>query len=113
MIATPQRHGEILSESALKDNLVALRADTADRSLKLARAPASSHGKTAKPRTLLKHQIPIRTFSEWDEKRPGYFVADLVAQCAETASCEFVHTLRGSILHSYGECSNRQKNYSG
>ena len=23
-----------------------------------------------KPGTLLKHQIPIRTFSEWDEKRP-------------------------------------------
>jgi len=25
----------------------------------------------AKPGTLLKHQIPIRAHSEWDEKHPG------------------------------------------
>jgi hypothetical protein len=25
-----------------------------------------------KPGTLLKHQIPIRTFAEWDETQPGF-----------------------------------------
>jgi len=32
-----------------------------------------------KPGTLLKHQIPIRTFSEWDEAQPGFVEIDLVA----------------------------------
>lgn len=31
-----------------------------------------------KPATLLKHQIPIRTFSEWDEARSGFVEIDLV-----------------------------------
>ncbi len=30
--------------------------------------------------TLLKHQIPVRTFSDWDEAKPGFMEADLVAQ---------------------------------
>ena len=31
-----------------------------------------------KPGTLLKKQIPIRTFAEWDEQRPGFVEIDLV-----------------------------------
>jgi len=34
---------------------------------------------TTKPGTLLKHQIPIRTFSDWDEARPGFVEVDLVS----------------------------------
>lgn len=32
-----------------------------------------------KPGTLLKHQSPIRTFSQWDEQQPGFIEIDLVA----------------------------------
>ena len=31
-----------------------------------------------KPGTLLKHQIPIRTWAQWDEDRPGFCEIDLV-----------------------------------
>jgi hypothetical protein len=41
------------------------------------RAPGHRRGGT-KPGTLLKHQIPIRTFADWDEKRPGFTEMDLV-----------------------------------
>jgi len=27
---------------------------------------------------MLKHQIPIRTFSDWDEDKPGFLELDLV-----------------------------------
>lgn len=36
-----------------------------------------SHGFT-KPGTLLKHQIPIRTWADWTEDRPGFCEMDLV-----------------------------------
>src|SRR5437879_1142595 len=32
----------------------------------------------SRPGTLLKHQIPLRTFSEWDEQQPGFLEIDLV-----------------------------------
>jgi hypothetical protein len=35
---------------------------------------------TTRPGSLLKHQIPIRTYSDWDEAKPGFMEADLVAQ---------------------------------
>jgi len=31
-----------------------------------------------KPGTLLKHQIPIRTWADWSEDRPGFCETDLV-----------------------------------
>jgi len=46
-----------------------------------------------KPGTLLKRQIPIRTFADWDETRPGFVEVDLVAHCGEDASGDFAQTL--------------------
>ena len=34
---------------------------------------------TTRPGTLLKHAIPIRTFTEWEDARPGFLEVDLVA----------------------------------
>jgi len=31
-----------------------------------------------RPGTLLKYQVPIRTYAEWDERRPGFLETDLV-----------------------------------
>lgn len=33
---------------------------------------------TTKPGSLLKNSIPIRTFADWEENRPGFLEADLV-----------------------------------
>ena len=53
---------------------------TMDRLLK-GRRPrlVKSRGYT-KPGTLLKHQIPIRTWSDWTEDRPGFCEMDLESQ---------------------------------
>jgi hypothetical protein len=48
---------------------------------------------TTKPGTLLKQQVPIRTFAEWDDARPGFFELDLVAHCGVSGAGEFVFTL--------------------
>ena len=39
--------------------------------------------------TLLKHQIPIRTFAEWDEPQPGFAEIDLVAHDGGLALGDF------------------------
>jgi hypothetical protein len=46
-----------------------------------------------KPGTLLKKAIPVRTFSEWDEKRPGFVEADLVAHCGDSVEGFYLTTL--------------------
>jgi len=50
------------------------------------------HGGT-KPGTLLKSQIPVRTFAQWDDKRPGFMELDLVQHDGGNASGFFACTL--------------------
>ena len=45
------------------------------------------------PGSMLKNQIPIRTFADWDEARPGFFEVDLVAHDGGTAAGEYCQTL--------------------
>ncbi len=42
---------------------------------------------------MLKHQIPIRTFAQWDEKRPGFVEIDLVGHDGGDPSGDFAQTL--------------------
>ena len=61
-------------------------------------APARAHyplrgATTTRPSTWLKHQIPIRTFAEWDDVVPGYCEVDLVAHCGSSTRGFFLFTL--------------------
>ncbi len=67
---------------------------TADRLLAPERKKNELRGRSGtKPGSLLKSQIPIRTFAEWDEKRPGFVEVDLVAHDGGSAKGDFVQTL--------------------
>ncbi len=58
------------------------------------RARLQIKGRThTKPGSLLKHQIPIRTFADWNEQEPGFFEIDLVGHDGGNASGELCHTL--------------------
>ena len=46
-----------------------------------------------KPGSLLKHQIPIRTFADWDDAEPGFVEIDLVAHDGGVAAGEYCYTL--------------------
>ena len=46
-----------------------------------------------KPGTLLKHQIPIRTFTQWDDLRPGFTEIDLVDHGGGSTEGEYLFTL--------------------
>ena len=71
-----------------------MSASTIDRLLRRWRVNGRRCGlSTTKPGTLLKNSIPIRTFSDWNENKPGFLEADLVAHCGESAERFYLTTL--------------------
>jgi hypothetical protein len=52
------------------------------------RRPTLTH-----PGPVLKHEIPIRTFTDWDDVRPGFLEIDLVAHCGSSTQGFFLCTL--------------------
>jgi len=78
----------------VQEKLMQISASTVDRLLKAERAKYAwrRRGGT-KPGTLLKHQVPIRTFADWDEAEPGFLQMDLVAHDGGVSSGDYCQTL--------------------
>ena len=95
LIRVLEKHREIQLEETVKQKLLTVSAATIDRILSATkRSYRLKHGRsTTKPGTLLRNQIPIRTFADWNENRPGFMEADLVAFCGEAAEGEYVNGL--------------------
>jgi hypothetical protein len=70
-----------------------MSAATADRLLRSQRIRGLRGLSTTRAGTLLKQQIPIRTFEEWKETRPGFLEADLVAHCGTDIEGGYLYTL--------------------
>jgi hypothetical protein len=67
---------------------------TRARLLAPARAQYPLRGATiTRPGSALKHEIPIRTFTEWDDARPGFLEVDLVAHCGTSTQGFYLCTL--------------------
>ncbi len=74
--------------------LSAMSAATVDRHLIPERGRLGLKGRShTKPGTLLKNQIPIRTWAEWTEDQPGFIEIDLVGHEGGNSSGEFCFTL--------------------
>jgi transposase InsO family protein len=89
-----RRDGELDLSDGEAELLMNMSAATIDRRLKGAKVLAGFRGHShTKPGSLLKSQIPIRTWSEWDEARPGYVEIDLVGHEGGNSFGEFCFTL--------------------
>jgi transposase InsO family protein len=89
-----RRDGEIDLTDGDADLLIAMSAATIDRRLQAAKALAAFVSRShTKPGSLLKSQIPIRTWSEWDDTRPGFVEIDLVGHEGGNSFGEFCFTL--------------------
>jgi|SRR5271157_1568771 len=94
LIERLQRHREIMLDEDTQQKLLRISASTIDRLLKEERKKVTLKGRSlTKPGTLLKSQIPIRTFSEWDEGRPGFVEVDLVGHDGGNSRGDFAQTL--------------------
>jgi len=78
-VSALERFGEIELTAEVRGKLLSMSASTADRRLSPEKRnlEAKSRHRT-RPGSLLKHQIPVRTFTEWGEDRVGFLEADLV-----------------------------------
>ncbi len=87
--------------------LVSLSAATIDRRLRPFRLQRGGHGwGTTKPGTLLKDQVPIRTYTPWEEQRPGFLEMDLVAHCGTTTEGFYLNTLVATdVATGWTECA--------
>jgi transposase InsO family protein len=95
LVASLRRHGELAIGDEIAAQLVAMSAATIDRRLAADRAELTTRrGRSlTKPGSLLKTQIPMRTWADWDDNRPGFLEIDLVGHDGGDLNGEFCYTL--------------------
>ncbi|MGH3576078.1 MAG: DDE-type integrase/transposase/recombinase [Mycobacterium sp.] len=89
-----RRDGDLSCSDGQAALLVTMSAASIDRHLAPTRAELGVRGRShTKPGSLLKSQIPVRTWAEWDDDRPGFLEIDLVAHEGGNSTGEFCFTL--------------------
>ena len=79
LVGVLRHFGELAIDEDTAALLVSMSAATVDRRLAGERAKYRFRGRIGtKPGSLLKSQIPVRTWAEWDDARPGFVEIDLV-----------------------------------
>lgn len=79
MVRVLEKFGEIELSGEVREKLLSVSSATADRLLAGERKKMELKSRSrTRPGSLLKHQIPIRTFVDWDDARPGFMEMDLV-----------------------------------
>lgn len=106
LIPALEREGALNLTDGVRTALLQVSAATIDRRLARARREAKPFGLgTTKPGSLLKRQIPIKTYTPWDEQEPGFCEIDLVAHCGATTAGSYVHTLDVTdVASGWTEC---------
>jgi len=90
----------------IEDQLCRMSPSTIDRLLRPYRRLGGRRPfTTTKPGSLLKKSIPIRTFADWEENRPGFLEADLVPHCGESSEGFYLTTLcMVDVASGWSEC---------
>lgn len=89
------RHGSLppLRDEDI-DLLLSISASSIDRLLAPERKARLLKGlSTTRPGSMLKRDVPLRTFADWDDARCGFFEADLVAFCGDTLRGDFIFSM--------------------
>ena len=89
-----ERHGELKVDAKTRQRLLEISAATIDRLLAKERRKFQLKGRArTKPGTLLKHQIPLKRFADWQEDRAGFVEVDLVAHEGGSGRGDYLQTL--------------------
>ena len=86
--------GELTVSPDVEKRLRQISRPTLARVLEPARAQFPLRGATiTRPSHLLRQEIPVRTFTDWDDARPGFLEIDLVAHCGSSPEGVYLCTL--------------------
>lgn len=89
-----EKFGELSLDSDTRQKLQRISAATIDRLLRTEKRALRIRGRShTKPTTRLINEIPIRTFTEWQDARPGEMGADLVGHDGGITGGEHAFTL--------------------
>src|SRR4030042_4492646 len=89
-----EKFGEIEADDETREKLMKISPATIDRRLSLDKKLLELKGKSrTKPGILLEHQVPVRTFSQWDDARPGFVEIDLVSHEGGDGMWDFIQSL--------------------
>lgn len=109
MVESLERHHELVLDDETRALLLTVSSATIDRLLRPFRISNRRGKSTTKPGGLLKHQIPIRTFADWDDTGAGFVEIDLVAHCGDTVAGQFVHSFTATdVATGWTECFSLQ-----
>jgi IS30 family transposase len=105
IVSVLERQNELHLTAATKALLLSMSCATIDRCLAPARYEHPHGLSTTKPGTLLKKAIPVRTYTPWEDEKPGFVEIDLVAHCGETTEGQYLNTLTATDLATgWTEC---------
>ena len=94
LVAVLRHFGELVIDDDTAELLVSMSAATIDRRLAGERAKRQLKGRRAtKPGSLLRSQIPVRTWADWDDAKPGFVEIDLVSHDGGNPLGPFAFTL--------------------
>jgi Integrase core domain len=94
LVVALRRHGELDVSDQTARLLVNMSAATIDRRLAPDRQALRLKGRSqTKPGSLLKSQIPMRTWADWDDQRPGFVEIDLVGHEGGDNNGDFASSL--------------------
>ena len=108
-----KKHKELETTNEVDKKLTTISASTIDRLLKKEKSKFRlGKGKSGtKPGTLLKHSIPIRTFADWNDAKPGFVEVDLVGHDGGNNSGDFIQSLNfvdiATCWDSTAACKNK------
>lgn len=94
MVRVMRQYSELTINARVEAELCRMSPATIDRLLRpWRRLGGRRPPTTTKPGSLLKRSIPIRTFADWTDDRPGFLEVDLVAHCGESTEGFYLTTL--------------------
>jgi hypothetical protein len=92
-VSAMERHGHLHLPVIVREKLLRISRSTVDRILSLEKVRTGKSISSTKPGNLIKHQIQVMTFADWDDVTPGFMEVDLVAHCGGNTNGAFLNTL--------------------
>jgi hypothetical protein len=105
LVPALEAEGALRLEPLVRSQLLVMSAATIDRRLHPFRLQLVRGFSTTKPGSLLKSQVPVRTWAPWDEQRIGFLEIDLVAHCGISNRGQYLFTLVATdVASGWTEC---------
>jgi len=94
LVEALERHHVLQVPASLRPVLLRISAPTIDRLLRPhRRGHPRGLATTGRSHPALAAQVPVRTFGDWQDVRPGSLQADLVGHCGDSAEGFFLYTI--------------------